>query len=88
MGIDAIPGAIIDLYSHDTVKGGGDAAALIGEGDDVKQLLPTVHWYDDLRCLCLQGTLPEKGVCPLLVARLGLQLGVVAWLEVINAPAQ
>ena len=84
MGIEAVSGAIIDLYSHDTVQSGGNPAALIGDGDDVIQLLATIHRDDDLRCLCLQVALPEKGVCPFLVARLGLQLGVITWLKVIN----
>jgi len=75
--IAAIPGAVIDLQGNNTVQLSGDAAALIGDGDDIVQLLATVDGDGNAAAFGLQGAAVEQGIGPLLVTGFGTQLRII-----------
>ena len=80
----SLAAVVVGLDGLDSIVLLRDAAALISNGDNIEELLPTVGRDDDLAFLSLLGCGAKDGVGPLLGPGGVLEVGVIVLLQDVN----
>jgi len=84
LSVNSLAAVVVGLDGPDSIVLLRDTAALVGDSDDIEELLTTVGGDDDLASLGLLGCGAKDSIGPLLGSGGGLEVGVIVLLQDVN----